>query len=137
MKLEKYINGFENGWFSTKHEKDGKTFSNCSSCGCPITELNIEPFLNKNCIIYCHEQMFPFVCTKTLEYETEEFINKSGFKVTKIKYKDVTFAEYYKNVFSVKFKKVESDNPCMWFAVWGDEQNECWGSKGDGSSFEL
>jgi hypothetical protein len=131
--LKKYINGFENGWFSTKHLIQKKICSNASSISIPFTENNIMMKWVGRGNLYLSDHLRRVLAAPILTEEVIEEDLNTGFRKTlktHIKWKD-----YMKKFFNIDCHVLKMPHDTMWFLVWGDGRFECYGSKGDGSAF--
>ncbi len=144
MDIQKYINGFENGWFSMDHDDgNGDTYCNCSWCGQSFTESTFVYTLSlienvDNCIIWLSNSVYNQFLSKTEKTRkiVEETLKKNGDKVIKYTEYYITALKALEERYNVKFKKFDEKNSCKWFMVWGDSKKECYGSTGDGKIFK-
>jgi len=142
--LEKYIKGFENGLYTDAEGKE-----NCFSCNDPFNETVLLQVVNKRknkkdtIKLYLPTRVHKQCLTEQrLKGKVEEEFFDKGKKldVRRTRFDWVSLTEWWETeynleIFEVGYDALDSD--LMWFAVWGEGDQECFASKGDCSMAET
>jgi hypothetical protein len=138
--LKKYIEGFDNGLYTDKEGKE-----NCFTCNDCFSEDSLKRVVerrkNKKTKIklYLPKRLYALSVGQVhirSKYVDEFFDKEKSLGVKRTHYEWQSITEWWENEYNIEIFGVEYDtlkSDTMWFAVWGEGDQECWGSKGDSS----